>query len=635
MPSRMEKLMFSVGLIDQTAGGANSVTARVDDISSRATKGMQQVGVGAAGLFATGYALKAMLGPSIEMARALREVESLGVNASALAKLESTALKTSMAYGISATDIVRSSYDIQSAIGGLTDNELSTFTKSSAILAKATKADASTITDYMGTMYGIFQTSADSMGKAQWVEQLAGQTAKAVELFKTDGSKMAQAFKSLGADATAAGIAQSEQIAVLGTLSATMEAGVAGSKYRAFLGGVGKAQKSLGLDFVDSQGKMLPMLSILDKLKGKYGDTIDVAEQQELTKAFGGKEAAGLISALIGKTDGLATNIGKLSDINNMDNTIKMAKTMVDPWQQFQAMLFGLTAVFGKVLAPAIVPVIDKISQGGAVVMRWTELFPNLTKVVGMGVLGVLGLVAAVSAFSIMSGIASLAMAGWGIVTLAGTGIMKAWRFSMIAAHTIMALTRVAIIAGSIAMGLLKMGLISTLAPMWAFTAALLANPVVLITLGILALGVAIVGLVVYWDEITAAVGRFADGALAKFKLIPAWFAGFKDYLSTLNPFSMLGDGIDFLIEKINLIPGIDIDTRIGAVDLDRGALGIDSDVTGAGLGVTNTVPTGGIAQQLTNNNNAGPSIGDVNVYSQGQANGFDIHDQMLMAAGA
>ncbi|WP_206196936.1 hypothetical protein [Zooshikella ganghwensis] len=79
---------------------------------------------------------------------------------------------------------VRASYDIQSAIGGLTGQELSQFTKASGVLAAATKADTATITNYMGTMYGIFSEQAEVMGKANWVNMVAGQTASAVQMFK-------------------------------------------------------------------------------------------------------------------------------------------------------------------------------------------------------------------------------------------------------------------------------------------------------------------------------------------------------------------------------------------------------------------------------------------------------------------
>lgn len=228
---------------------------------------MEQAAKGGAGLWATGVAIQNALMPAIEMDRKLGEVKSLGVTDEALKQLQQTALEFASDYGKSATEFVGASYDIQSAIAGLTGEELSQFTKASGVLAAATKADTATITSYMGTMYGIFKNQAEEMGKAAWVEDVAGMTASAVQMFKTTGMEMSSAFTSVGANATAAGIAMSEQMAILGTLQSTMSGSEAGTKYKAFLAGVGGAQDKLNLSFVDAQGKMLPMLDILENFK--------------------------------------------------------------------------------------------------------------------------------------------------------------------------------------------------------------------------------------------------------------------------------------------------------------------------------------------------------------------------------
>lgn len=169
-------------------------------------------------MWATGQAIQGVIGPANEMQNALGEVASLGVADKTLKSLGRTALDFSVDYGSSATEMVKASYDIQSAIAGLEGNELPRFTKASGVLAKATKSDTATITNYVGTMYGIFKNSADKMGKANWVENLAGMTASSVQMFKTTGNGMSEAFTAIGASATAAGIDMSEQMAILGTL---------------------------------------------------------------------------------------------------------------------------------------------------------------------------------------------------------------------------------------------------------------------------------------------------------------------------------------------------------------------------------------------------------------------------------
>ena len=203
MATELQKLMFSVSLADHVTGPAGKIRKTLGNVASSAKQAFTQIGVGSALMVGAGFGMQAMVAPALDMNRALGEVRSLGVTSDAIEELSDTALEFSANYGKSASEFVRSSYDIQSAIAGLSGTELSKFTRAGGVLAAATKADTGVITDYMGTMYGIFKESAQQMGKAQWVEQLTGQTALAVQMFKTDGQKMSAAFANLGASASA------------------------------------------------------------------------------------------------------------------------------------------------------------------------------------------------------------------------------------------------------------------------------------------------------------------------------------------------------------------------------------------------------------------------------------------------
>lgn len=416
--------MFVVGITDLVSGPAASINKTINGMKANATSGFDAIRGGAIGLAGAGLAIKTFMEPVYEMQRALGEVASLGVADKELKTLQKTALGFSMKYGESAEDFVRSSYDIQSAIGGLENGELATFTKASNVLAKGTKADAATITSYMGTMYGIFQNNANAMGKARWVEQLTGQTAAAVKMFKTNGQEMSGAFTSLGANAQAAGIDVAEQMAILGTLQATMSGSEAGTKYKSFLAGVGKAQDKLGISFTDSQGRMLPMLDILQRLKGRYGETLDVAESDALKTAFGSDEAVSLIKLLMAQTDGLNKSIGEISIITGMDNAAKMAQTMVDPWDQFNATTKAVRISLGTLLLPTINAVLGKMNSGLTTVIGWTDEFPNLTKWIGLAALSVLALAGATGIFTILMGLGRTAMAAFGAVVLIGKGVV-------------------------------------------------------------------------------------------------------------------------------------------------------------------------------------------------------------------
>ncbi|WP_323094184.1 phage tail tape measure protein [Aeromonas hydrophila] len=530
----MEKLMMQVALVDQVTKPLAGINAQMDKVTKSGRQGWSNMAMGATTVAGGVMAIQGALGPAIEMDRALAEVASLDVQKEVLGALGREALKLSIQYGESATEIVRSSYDIQSAIAGLEGNELPAFTRASTTLAKATKADTATITNYMGTMYGIFEQQAKQMGKANWVEDVAGKTALAVQLFKTTGQGMADAFGAIGANATAAGISMDEQFAVLGQLQATMSGGEAGTKFKAFLAGVGGAQKALGLKFTDAAGNMLPVLTIMDKLKAKYGETMSVAEGDELKKAFGSDEAVAMIKLLMTNTKGLATNINALANTHGMGKAEQMAAAMTDQWERVTQAWFAIRAAAFGVVLPAINAVVGVFADGATTVLRWTHLFPNLTKVVSYALLAIVGLSMVTGTWMLVAGVAKLATLGLGI----------AW--SVIMAP----------------LNLLKAGLVAFRAIMLAVNIAMYANPVGLIIAGIVLLIGAVAAVIYYWDDLKQTLADWGvfDAVQAMIDGAAAGWASFMQLLADLSPFQLLGKAVDWLIDKLNMIPGVNIE---------------------------------------------------------------------------
>jgi TP901 family phage tail tape measure protein len=542
----LNNLLFKVSLLDAMSGPAKNIMSNMDRVTTRIQGGFNKIGYGAAGLAGAAYSLDNILQPAKDMQTALGEISSMNVGQDVLNGLNSAALKFSVKYGESAAEFVRSAYDIQGAISGLSGNELPAFTNASAILAKGTKADMGTITNYVGTMYGIFQKNADAMGKANWINMMAGQTAVAVNIFKTTGQGMSEAFTTLGAGAQTMGVGMAEQMSILGTLQATMSGSEAGTKYRAFLDGVGNAQDKLGLKFTDAQGKMLPMVNILEKIKGKYGAIDTVAESDLLKKAFGTQEATALVKLLSTNIDGLSNSINEVGKQTGLQGAIDMANAMVQPWEQAKSAGNALMIMLGQKMLPVLKPVFNGIIGISEKLMRWMELFPNITTYIGYAVFAVIGIIAALSALSVAVGISQFLLVGWG----AGAAVFKG------------------------ALWLLKGGLFNVIPAVWSFSAALLANPITWIVLGIVALIGVIAAAVIYWDTWTQAVisftskwleliGVFAlvDSAIAGWEVLKGWWQSFKEWISALNPFEIVGKGIDWLIDKINMIPGINIAT--------------------------------------------------------------------------
>lgn len=570
----MEKLMMQVALVDQVTKPLQGINNQIDKVSKAGRQGWGNMAMGATTVAAGGMAIQSALGPAIEMDRALGEVASLDVQKDVLGALGREALKLSIKYGESAADIVRSSYDIQSAIAGLEGNELPAFTRASTTLAKATKADSATITNYMGTMYGIFEQQAKQMGKANWVEDVAGKTATAVQLFKTTGQGMADAFGAIGANATAAGVSMDEQFAVLGQLQATMSGGEAGTKFQAFLSGVGSAQKELGMRFTDAAGNMLPVLTMLDKLKARYGETLSVAEGDELKKAFGSDEAVSMIKLLMTNTKGLADNINALANTHGMGKAEQMAASMTDQWQRVEQAWFAIRAAAFGVVLPAINAVVGGFADGANDVLRWTHLFPNLTKLISYAALAIVGLSMVTGTWMLIAGLANLATLGLGI----------AW--SIITAP----------------LALLNAGMATFRAIMLAVNIAMYANPVGLIVAGIVLLIGAVAAVIYYWGDL-------------------------KKSMADWSVFKLLGQAVDWLVEKLNMIPGVNIE--MGSMpDLNMpNPDNINAPLARFSQGSQSNVPAGGLGQQLIQANAAATtanqkppkylSIGEVHMHNQ------------------
>ena len=575
----LQRLMFSVSLLDHVTGPAGKIKKEMSAVADSSQAAFAQIGIGAAGVAGAGLALQSLLTPAIEMNRALGEVRSLGVAEDALKELSATALDFSVQYGKSAAEFVSASYDIQSAIAGLSGNELSTFTKAGGVLAAATKSNTATITNYMGTMYGVFKNTADAMGKSEWVEVLAGQTASAVQMFKTTGDQMSAAFTGIGANATAAGIEMHEQMAILGTLQATMSGGEAGTKYKAFLSGVGNAQKELGVQLTDSNGNMLGMIDILNVLKAKFGDTMDVAESDALKKAFGSDEAVGLIKQLMLDTDGLADSINALGKVNGMDKAEQMAGAMIDPWQRLAQGINAVKIAFGQALLPVINPLVDAMANGSKTLVGWTKEFPNIARWIGITTATVLGISAALGILNVIVGLSKMA---W-------TGLMVIKSVSL--AFTALIPTMATLKAAFLALNL-----------------TMYANPIGLIVAGVVALVAAVGAAIYWWDDLKKS---FMDSSWGQY------------IIGIINK----------LISVLNMIPGIDIG-QIGGAEFTSEQLTItDINTPSFDAPRQTTLPSGGINKQISNavNKTTHHSRGGntINVTTNQQINSHNIEEMM------
>ncbi|MCK1789650.1 phage tail tape measure protein [Pseudomonas violetae] len=656
MADRAARLAFILSLTDKVTAPLGKVKTSFSDLANQGQQNIVKMGAGLAGMVGAGVAITESLEPALEMNRALGEVRSLGVAEEALNALNRKSLEFSVAYGENAQAFVASAYSISGAIKGLAGEQLATFTNTSNLLAKATKSDAETMGAYVGTMYNLFKSSADAMGKSEWVEKLGGQTALAVKLFRTDGAQLKDGFKEFGQIANTAGVDIAEQFAVLGTLSSTMEGGDAGGLYKSFFENIGAASDKLGIKFTDQNDRLIPMADILAKLQGKFGDLNSAAAGTKLTEAFGG-EGARVITALAKDTDRFRNGLDQLGKVRGLEDAEKMAQAMVDPWQQFGAAVQALRIAFGQALIPMLTPLMDRLVGIASTLTRWTQLFPNITRVVGITVLVILGLAGAMAALTFVVGLSKMVWLSlvtiWKVLTWTGFRSIAMFLF-----HTVMI---TAFVVGLVAlytwMGLVRGAMLLWQGAIWLVNAAMLANPVLMIIAGVVALIALVVAAVVYWDQWTAALMN-----TAAFKWVADQLQGLSDWFGSMAGWTGMAraawegivaifkNAINGLIEMLNKIPGVQIDAAFGDLPSPSEIGGLSAPIAeearkrmnGAMTSISpngpTAVPPGGLLRSIQNSNtqtqNKGTHVEKVEIHTAKPMTPLELENMVAMGVG-
>lgn len=471
------KLSLIMNMIDNLSGPMAGVASKVGANVSKLDAASQTFGsmakAGAAMQETGSQIVNAVLAPveaTFETRRALGELASLGVQD--LEAVENAARSFSDQWaGTSKADFISAAYDIKSGIASLSDEGVAEFTSLAALTAKATKSTAGEMTSLFATGYGIYKDYYSDLSDMEFGEMFSAGISDAVRAFKTSGSGMAQAIQNLGASATTAQVPLEEQLSVLGMLQATMGGAEAGTKYKAFLRSATKGGEALGLKFTDANNQLLSMPEILDILRGKFGETMDAAEKMELQKAFGDTEAVALIDLMYNKVGDLQDNIvnmyGSLGKGVSVTEQMASAIQETEPerFERLKQRIHNVTESIGNSLLPTVN---DLMSKGEGVLTKvgsWIEKNQELVKVIMLIVLAVGGF---------------LAVGGTLIALISGVGL--------VVTKTVSAFK---ILKGGFALA--RGALTPLISSVWSFTAALLANPVTWVVIGIVALIAALV----------------------------------------------------------------------------------------------------------------------------------------------
>ncbi|EAA1239732.1 phage tail tape measure protein [Salmonella enterica] len=638
----MKQLDFTLSLIDKLSRPLKQAQSSVTGFAEKSKAAFMQIGGGVLALAGTGMAIRGALSPAVEMYDALNDAASKGIDDQALKAVQRDALRFSTTYGASAVEFVQSTESINSAIAGLTGNELPKVTKVANTLAFALKSTAAETAEFMGQMFGNFSADAERLGKVQFAEQLAGKMVYMRKVFGTEMGTIKDLMEGARGVGTNYGVGLDEQLAVLGQLNRTLGT-EASSAYEGFMTGAIEGGKKLGLSFTDATGKMLSMPEMLIKLQGKYGKSLEgnLKAQAELDAAFG--DSSAVVKHLYGNVALLQRNITELGGSDGLKRTQEMASKLVKPWDRFVQILKAIQTVIGLTLIPVLYPVLNRLADMGQTFARWMQLFPNIARVIGYAAMALLGFAAVGAVANIVMGVSKFIMMGWkGVWKLltAVTKIDTAWTW----------LNTKAKLAWASVMKSLR-GILLALRMQAIMTGAainFMSWPVLLVIGAIALLGAGCWLLIKHWDTVKAAV--METSAFQACARVVAWLAGvfstawqfisegWNSFIALLTGFSPsqalsgLASGIvsmfdnvwqsvkggflkswNWIVEKLNKIPGVDISM---ANETSSPPLTVNNLSTGGKL---KGIDKGGISKSVSNNSRSvtdnSRKINTVNIY--------------------
>lgn len=638
----MKQLDFTLSLIDKLSRPLKQAQSSVTGFAEKSKAAFMQIGGGVLALAGTGMAIRGALSPAIEMYDALNDAASKGIDDQALKAVQRDALRFSTTYGASAVEFVQSTESINSAIAGLTGNELPKVTKVANTLAFALKSTAAETAEFMGQMFGNFSADAERMGKVQFAEQLAGKMVYMRKVFGTEMGTIKDLMEGARGVGTNYGVGLDEQLAVLGQLNRTLGT-EASSAYEGFMTGAVEGAKKLGLSFTDATGKMLSMPEMLIKLQGKYGKSLEgnLKAQAELDAAFG--DSSAVVKHLYGNVALLQRNITELGGSDGLKRTQEMASKLVKPWDRFVQILKAIQTVIGLTLIPVLYPVLNRLADMGQTFARWMQLFPNIARVIGYAAMALLGFAAVGAVANIVMGASKFIMAGLRGIWVAMTAVTKAYT-------AMVWLAQIAVIAWNATLKFLRGALLAVrmAAIMAGIGINLMSWPVLLVIGAIALLAAGCWLLIKHWDTVKAAVMETsAFQACAK---VVAWLAGvfstawqfisegWNSFIALLTGFSPsqalsgLASGIvsmfdnvwqsvkggflkswNWIVEKLNKIPGVDISMANETSSLP---LTVNNLSTGGEL---KGIDKGGISKSVSNNSRSvtdnSRKINTVNIY--------------------
>jgi len=321
------------------------------------------------------------------------------------------------------------------------------------------------------------------MGVDTLTAQIAGMTTTAKQLYGVEMDAIEGMVDGMHSLTSTMGVSLQEQFAVFGMLKGQMSEGDAVTQYTNFLENAVSAQEKLGVSLTDTTGQLLPMEQVLQNLAPLL-EGLSGTQARTLLDEAGLGDGALMLTNLVGRMGEFSAGMDTLGDVKGLDVATQMAADMTDQWERMEQGVFAIRAAFGTALLPSLTPVISLLVDGAGELIRWTNLFPNITRWVGYLTLGFFGLVAVGGVLTMLTGAFKML---WATVRL-GSGLVSVLGIAVTGLSKTLSFLKVAMLAVNIVIA---------------------ANPIILIVGACIAAGAAIAGLMYYWDDLKASFCRY------------------------------------------------------------------------------------------------------------------------------
>ena len=459
---------------------------------------------------AAALVLAAFIGPvgaAMEFEAALSNLQAISqATPDDLAKLEQSALDLGASTAFSAAQVAGAQTEL--AKKGFLANETVAAMPGLLNLAAATQSELATAATVSSGALKSFNMEASKSG------EVADIIAAASTSSATDIDGLGMALQNAGAIVSGAGEDFALLAAITGKLAdANINAAVAGTATKIMFtrlaspaGDAAKALSSLKIETKDAQGNMLPFLDIMGELEGKL-KSMGSADRTGYIKRIFGEEAVGSVTALLNQGVG---SLAKYAESLRSKTGIsaEMAKQQLDNLKGSLTILGsaweGFSITLGSTFTPILKDVVDGVTW---LVMIFTVIASHP---VGNWLVKITGYAAGlVIAMTLLSAAVWAGSAAWGAFT--------SMRLVVVAVEFVKVARATNIWTAS----------------QWLLNAALTANPIGLVIVGIAAFIAGIIALYNYCDGFR--------------EIVDATWASLKEVASAISDFFgiLTGVGID------------------------------------------------------------------------------------------